>query len=500
MALKQKTSLPHLGRLFILLASTALFIMTLFSCSIVESKIAVIWTDSPEIQLAAELFNVSQTQFLVELHYHNNLGTALTQAKTPPSIVFGKNLRQPETMARFQPLDFLFDKLAFSRNDFYPALLDAGKLHGKTRLLPVSFNMLMLMHKKGALESLREESPEQRAVAAPGVPIDTAASKAPSTATTAKPSVMTDTTSTSKTPAAIDPGIAAGLPATPNSSITIEEIRTFSQKFNKESGKGFTAMGFVPRKSSGDFLFQWVQWMGADFSTPAKPTKDSLPVQWDQNKFPVAITALQDFSTTINGSADKENAFIFAYATARDYQNSLAGRTLFSAMKSSDFFTLPSQLRNQFEFNYVEFEKKPAVYEDVLYAGIPNGAKAKTAASQFLAWLFTTDTQRLILEKARSLRVYESEFGITGGFSAFIPGTSMVLPEYYPELRGRVPKSDRIVAPAAMPLVWKALKEKVLIPWLDESAGRTFSESVNEALTKAFKDYLNVNPELSAGK
>lgn len=457
MALKQKTGSSHLGRFSILLASTALFIALLVSCSLFENDIAVVWTDSPEIQLAAELFNASQTQYLVELHYRDNLGTSLAQAKTPPSLVIGKNLRQPATMARFQTLDFLFDRLAFSRNDFYPALLEAGKAKGKTRLLPVSFNTLMLVNKKGALDSLR----------------DTVASET---------------------------GNTASLAAMPNSTITIEEIRTIAQKFNKDSGKGYTAMGFVPRKTGGDFLFQWVQWMGADFSSPAKPAKDSLPVQWDQNKLPVAIAALQDFSTAVNGSAEKENAFTFTYASALDYQNCLAGRTLFAALKSSEFFTLPSQTRNQFEFHYVEIENKLAVYEDVLYAGIPNGARAKTAASQFLAWFFTADTQRLLLEKARSLRLNESEFGIAGGFSAYTPVTAKVIPEYYPELRGRVPKAERIPAPAAMPLVWKPLKEKVLIPWLDQSAGMTFSDSANEALNKALRDYLNVNPELSAAK
>ncbi|MCE1205798.1 MAG: hypothetical protein LWX00_00140 [Spirochaetia bacterium] len=270
MALKQKTGSSHLGRFSIPLASTALFIALLVSCSLFESDIAVVWTDSPEIQLAAELFNASQTQYLVELHYRDNLGTALAQAKTPPSLVIGKNLRQPATMARFQTLDFLFDRLAFSRNDFYPALLEAGKAKGKTRLLPVSFNLLMLVNKKGALET---DNP-------------------------------------------------ASLAAMSSSTITMEEIRTIAQKFNKDSGKGFTAMGFVPRKTGGDFLFQWVQWMGADFSSPAKPAKDSLPVQWDQNKLPVAIAALQDFSTAVNGSAEKENAFAFTYASA------LAGRFL----------------------------------------------------------------------------------------------------------------------------------------------------------------------------
>lgn len=461
MALKQKTCSLHLGRFSILLASTALLITSLVSCSLFESDIAVLWTDSPEIQLAAELFNASQTQYLIELHYRDNLETALAQAKIPPSLVIGKNLRQPATMARFQTLDFLFDRLAFSRNDFYPALLEAGTAKGKTLLIPVSFNTLMLVNKKGALDSFQDTAGET------GIPV------------------------------APDAGNTANLAAMSNSTITIDEIRTIAGKFNKDSGKGFTAMGFVPRKTGGDFLFQWVQWMGADFSSQTKPDKGSLPIQWDQNRLPVAIAAMQEFSTAVNSSAEKENAFAFTYASALDYQNCLTGRTLFSALNSSELFTLPSQTRNQFEFHYVEIENMLAVYEDVLYAGIPNKARAQSAASQFLAWLFTVDTQRLLLEKARSLRVNESEFGIVGGFSAFMPVNTKVLPEYYPELRGRIPAAERIAAPAAMPIFWKNLKAKVLVPWLDQSAIATSSDSVNEALNKAFRDYLNVNPELS---
>ena len=80
----------------------------LAACSLADSGPAELWTDAPEIALAAELFNSSQQRYTVAVLWKAGLADALRQAKSPPSLVVGRYLKGQAVRDRFQSLDYLF--------------------------------------------------------------------------------------------------------------------------------------------------------------------------------------------------------------------------------------------------------------------------------------------------------------------------------------------------------------------------------------------------------
>ncbi|HTX72807.1 MAG TPA: hypothetical protein VMC79_08260 [Rectinemataceae bacterium] len=134
-----------------LLPALALCLGTLVlgSCSLADSGPAEIWTDVPEIALCAELFNASQSRYLVEVRWQADLASALRQAKEPPALAIGRYLKSQAVRDRFLSLDYLFGELLVNQAAFYPELLAMGSIEGRQLLLPVSFNLPAIIFPKG---------------------------------------------------------------------------------------------------------------------------------------------------------------------------------------------------------------------------------------------------------------------------------------------------------------------------------------------------------------
>jgi hypothetical protein len=125
----------------------------LVACSIADGGSAELWTDAPELALAAELFNSSQERYIVEVQWKANLADALRQAKTPPSLVVGRYLKGQAVRDRFQALDYLFGELVVNQASFYPDLLALGNIDGRQLLLPVSFNLPAVIFPRTAVQA-----------------------------------------------------------------------------------------------------------------------------------------------------------------------------------------------------------------------------------------------------------------------------------------------------------------------------------------------------------
>jgi len=78
------------------------------------------------------------------------------------------------------------------------------------------------------------------------------------------------------------------------------------------------------------------------------------------------------------------------------------------------------------------------------------------------------ETQRLLLEARRSLRLSETSFGIAGGFSGMRIVTEQVFPQFYPDLIGHIVPEDFLAAANVLPRNWQPLKERVILPYLRE--------------------------------
>ncbi len=449
MAHGKTRQLAYILRILALLTS-----LSFFSCSLLEKKPAVLWTDSPELLIAAELFNAQKQGHLLELHYVEQPSRELSQAieakKPLPSLVIGRGLRSPQLAGQFRSLNYLFDDTVFSREFFYSGLLEAGKREGEQIYLPLSFNLMLILSDTDNVDAQ---------------------------------------------------GIKGLEPSLPLGSISLEEIQRRSL-LSKARDSGKTAfMGFSPRWPDEDFLFQWIQLKGADFHEPEGEElkgrgPESRLLAWDDTLLAEALEDLRSFTTTVNGSAAKEDDFYFSYLFAPGYKNVESGRILYSAMDSAEFFALPPATRAKFDFHYLMEQDRLAVLEGIRYAGIPRKAKASASAEAFLAWFFTPENQQKILETSRSLRFSETSFGIAGGFSSLRIVTEEIFPLFYSDLKNLLPPAESVQATKPLPTAWESLYSSVLLPWLKEEASKAPESGIDENLNAKFEAYLDRNPTI----
>lgn len=425
------------------------------SCSLFERKPAVLWTDTPDMLIAAELFNASQNRHLIEVHYVEDLPSALAAPADKgrgPSLVIGAGLRTSALADRFLSLEYLFGELVLSKGSFYQSLLKSGVEGKRQILIPASFNLLLLLSAKDQPDAL-----------ATG-------------------------------------GLAA--PSPDKAVITMEDIQRRAILFNAGSKPGAERMGFSPRWPDQDFLFQWAQLSGAKLEENGKGKGGAdregspLPLAWDQAGLDRAVLRLREYVHAANGSVDAEDAFAFRYLFAPGYKNVASGRILYAAMGSAEYFTLSPVTRAAYDYRYFAEGGRLAVAEDIRYAGIPRDAPNKESAEQFFRWFFNADRQKAILEKSRALRLSESAFGVGGGFSSLREVNEEAFPAFYPDLAGMAPPERLLQPPEVMPSSWSRIKKDVALPWLDETAGRNTAVSPSGEFAERLAAYLDRNPEL----
>lgn len=124
--------------------------LALASCESMEPRPAVLWTDSPEFALYAELFNGSQSACRIDVVWKADLAEAIKSPGPSPDLVIGRYLMASDLRERFQALDYLLGEISVNGASFYPALLARGSQGGRQLLLPVSFDLPAIVFAKGA--------------------------------------------------------------------------------------------------------------------------------------------------------------------------------------------------------------------------------------------------------------------------------------------------------------------------------------------------------------
>ena len=178
------------------LIAAVLLSALLFSCSR-QKKDIVILTDQEAVASYVELFNSSQNEYRAIIEYQSNPSKAFDNpVENMPDIILGPWLKNEKLRKNFLSLDYLFNDKRLNTKDFYRQLLELGNIKGHQYLLPVSFNLpLVLFSQKNN-------------------------------------SLMPD-----------------------DFMLSIDQIKQLGQDYNKQNKKGvFTAMGFSPRWDS-DFIY-----------------------------------------------------------------------------------------------------------------------------------------------------------------------------------------------------------------------------------------------------
>jgi hypothetical protein len=135
---------------------TASFAFFLPSCARPAGGGAIVWTDVPELALAVEVYNARlragarEGEGAIELHWSASVAEALRASKAPPALAVGRYLGSASLRDRFASLDYLLRGGRVNGKTIYPQLLDAGKIGGRRVLLPISFNLPLMVFSRGS--------------------------------------------------------------------------------------------------------------------------------------------------------------------------------------------------------------------------------------------------------------------------------------------------------------------------------------------------------------
>ncbi|OHD16802.1 MAG: hypothetical protein A2087_01685 [Spirochaetes bacterium GWD1_61_31] len=175
------------------------------ACRSPQDSIAELWTDVPEFALYAAAFNTSQPEYRIHVQYVENLPSSVQHAADKPALVIGRYLKSATLRPFLQPLDFLFTELRLNERLFYPNLLTSGLADNHQLLLPVSFNLPMIIFAQSD-EAARAN----------------------------------------------------------DFTISLEELETSAAAFDRRENGSFNRMGYSPRWSPA-FMMAAAQLLGADF-------------------------------------------------------------------------------------------------------------------------------------------------------------------------------------------------------------------------------------------
>ncbi len=120
-----------------------LLIGALFGCN-ENNQVVVMWTNIAEAPFYVELYNAQSEEYKVEVSYYEDIAQMLQVQNEHPDIVMSDDIANQASMSYFAPLDRAMRELLDSGR-IYPELLVQGIQNGRTLLLPLSFDLPMML-------------------------------------------------------------------------------------------------------------------------------------------------------------------------------------------------------------------------------------------------------------------------------------------------------------------------------------------------------------------
>jgi hypothetical protein len=430
-----KYSLSFFGSLVVLL-----LIIPLSGCDRV-SQSALVWTDVPELVIAAQLFNKENDQFAVDVEYKANPASEMKKTNKPPSLVVAKYLLSRPLTRKFDSLNDLFSKYYLDPNDMYPALLSAGKQGTEQLLMPLSFDCMVLVERK--------------------------------------------TENASAGVAVLNPDV----------------LQSSSQAFTVIKNDEMSAMGFSPRWDV-EFAEDWLFAGGSNFSlnpnwkstsVPRANDANSWPILWDRGNLEKSVDALLSLSSNVK--KEQEDAFTFTYFNKPGYQLVLENRILYWPMKASEFFRLPYSAKTQLRYRFPAVDQKVLLTADTRYMGIPRGAKNKKAALAFARWLLIAGNQEKVWKEMESQQLLPDYIPF-GGLSSIMQVNETIFSKYFPEYAQNPLVSSSLPSVTALPDYWDSFSRDFLRHWLENVLSDSVSKGlIDERFRASLEQYLGTMPD-----
>ena len=124
------------------------------SCDQSATRVSTLWTNVPEMATYVEKFNASQREWQLLVEYRDDPAALLISPGKKADLVVARGLASTAVKNVLVPLDFLFDGGNLAKTSFYRGILEAGQQGDRFKLLPVSFDLPVLVFSKNTLPDL----------------------------------------------------------------------------------------------------------------------------------------------------------------------------------------------------------------------------------------------------------------------------------------------------------------------------------------------------------
>lgn len=136
------------------LAGLVALLLALVSCDQATTRVSTLWTNVPEVASYVERFNASQRDWQILVEFKDDPAPLLLTPGIKADLVVARGLASTEVMDTMAPLDFLFDGVNLAKASFYRKITDAGQQGDHFKVLPVSFDLPILVFAKASLPDL----------------------------------------------------------------------------------------------------------------------------------------------------------------------------------------------------------------------------------------------------------------------------------------------------------------------------------------------------------
>ena len=153
----------------------------------------------------------------------------------------------------------------------------------------------------------------------------------------------------------------------------------------------------------------------------------------------------------------------------RKFNQLATDKCLFAYMPSNQFFTQNQNESSTISFRWLSDGDHIMVEDSIVSLGLYKKARNPQKAKIFMEWLFSKDTQKLLMERMKKMNLTTPQFGIVGGFSSLKEVNETVFPIYYRELLENLPMENYLSVPNALPPRWDTIKSRIIVPYLTES-------------------------------
>lgn len=256
-----------------------------------------------------------------------------------------------------------------------------------------------------------------------------------------------------------------------------EEIRRRGAQFNRYSGGRPTHMGFSPRWNP-EFLYLYARLNGLEFRHSG-----SEDFSWESGLPEIIGRELADWIEEANQGVGTEQQFERRYLNDPQQQLLIRERILFAYDTISGFAVQPAAFRAELEFRWPMQNGQVPVLDEIVHLGILRSGNT-TGAEELARWLLDPQKQELMIRD--TLRKQLRNFGLAGGFSSRASVNEGVFPRHYPYLSGRIPPPEHLLFPGRLPSYWPDLREAVILPYLQDQAGRAGSGGSLESRMQAW--------------